>query len=431
MANNENTEEAVALGIDGEEVLRLGAMMMAAGAPAYRVIRAMKRAARALGFTQLDAIVSVSSLVVTIHRGGYFRTIVYKHDSPGIDSSRIEACEHLTHNLPAQITSNELRSRLDDIENHVAKRWPKWLLCFAASFSCGSFALLNGFGFVVAAFVLVAAFAGRAVATEFNHHHVRALGGIMGGATAACLSYWALQAIFHSAGLVDDPHLAAGFVASALFLIPGFPLFTSMIDLSRADIEAGTARFTWAVVQIVTATFALAVVSSLTGLNPENVTPDLHDLNFAIIAVASFVGIAGSAFGFNSSKRMAMAAACVGTVGNVLKFLLMHFGTTIYPAALVGGLVTGLLGGVVAKRLHIPRITTTVPGAVIMVPGAAMVRTMAGINRGDMTMVVNNLTSSSVTVVAIGAGLVLASMLSDRDRGPSHHVALEAPKTAA
>ena len=100
MAQESNSDDSTAgqqaMGVEADAVLRLGLLMVAAGTGGYRVIRAMKRAARAMGFDRLDAEISITSVVCTFHRGVSFRTVVATQPAPAVDASRIEALEHLT-----------------------------------------------------------------------------------------------------------------------------------------------------------------------------------------------------------------------------------------------------------------------------------------------------------------------------------------------
>lgn len=205
-----------------------------------------------------------------------------------------------------------------------------------------------------------------------------------------------------------------------LFLIPGFPLFSALIDLGRFDFDAGLARLTYALTVILAATFTVTMVSWLTDLKPEPAQADFMPEWFLLAAAASLCGIAGFAFLFNSSRRMVLVAACVGTVANLVRLLLVEAGTTAYFAAFVGGLIVGLLGAVASKQVHLPRITTTVPASVIMIPGTAMFRSVYQLNAGDMTQALTFAATAAMVVISIGAGLILARLLTDKDWALGH-----------
>ena len=175
------------------------------------------------------------------------------------------------------------------------------------------------------------------------------------------------------------------------------------------------ARLSYALTVIIAATFTVAMVSWFTELTPIAPPPVPDASWYAAAILASFLGIAGFAFLFNSSRRMVIAAAIVGTVANMVRLGILELGVTSYFAAFVGGTIIGLLGGRVARTMHLPRITTTVPAAVIMIPGAAMFRSVYHLNAGNMDQALSNLATASMVVLSIGCGLIFARLLTDKD----------------
>lgn len=406
----------IRMGYEADVVLRLGMMLMGAGTSGYRVLRGMKRAARALGFDRLDADVGVTQITCTFHRGRDFRTVVAQQHSPAVDASRIEALEDLTHNrLYSGITAEELSAMLDAIESTVIKRWNRWLLACAAAVACASFAVLNYFTVYAVFLVALAAFCGQLTRASLHHKHVHQLGCIVAGGTVASLVYFFTTKAVAATDIANPADFSSGYVAAVLFLIPGFPLFSALIDLARFDFGAGLTRLAYALTVITAATFTVALVSWTTELTPEPGIPSPDPEWYVAAAVASFLGISGFAFLFNSSRRMVLVAASVGTVANIVRLFLISWGATNYVGAFIGGLIVGLLGAVASKSAHLPRITTTVPASVIMIPGTSMFRTVYHLNVGNIDQALNNLAVASMAVAAIGCGLVLARMLTDRD----------------
>ncbi|MDO5032240.1 threonine/serine exporter ThrE family protein [Corynebacterium sp.] len=409
------------MGYEADVVLRLGMMLMGAGTSGYRVLRGMKRAARALGFDRLDANVGVTQITCTFHRGRDFRTVVSQQHSPAVDASRIEALEDLTHrHLYYGMSAEEIDGMLDEIESHVRKRWSGWVLALAAAVACAAFAVLNFFPAYAVALVALAAAGGQATRWWLQRRHVHQLGCIVAAGTVASLLYFFTTELLAALELADPAEFSSGYVAAVLFLVPGFPLFSAIIDLARFDFDSGLSRLTYALTVIVAATFSVAVVSWFTDLEPTPAAAHPRPEWFAAAAVASFVGIAGFAFLFNSSRRMVLVAAAVGTVANMVRLGLIEAGFTHYIAAFIGGLVVGLLGAVAARSAHLPRITTTVPASVIMIPGTSMFRTVYHLNVGDMDQAVSDLATASMAVLAIGCGLILARLLTDKDWALGH-----------
>ena len=421
MAQESNSDDSTAgqqaMGVEADAVLRLGLLMVAAGTGGYRVIRAMKRAARAMGFDRLDAEISITSVVCTFHRGVSFRTVVATQPAPVVDASRIEALEHLTHHLPNRMSANALTMCLDDIVHSVTHRWSRPVLMVAAGAACAAFALLNYFPAEGAAAVAVAAACGQLVRMLLASRHLNQLGVVAVAAATSCLVFYLLNWALPLTHLPDDARaFAAGYIAAVLYLIPGFPLFSSMLDLSRFDITAGLTRLCYAMAVITAATMSVALVSAMTGLSPLSIdAPTPTARWYLLAAVASFVGVGGFALLFNSSRRMVLFAASIGVVANMVRLVMIDAGVQPQYAAYTGGVVVGLLGAVITARTTLPRITMTVPASVIMIPGTAMYRAVHFLNSGDIDQALSNAATAGLIIVWISAGLVTARILTDRD----------------
>ena len=413
------------MGEDADAVLRLGAMIMAAGTGGYRVIRAMKRAARALGFDRGEAVISVNNITCSFHKGELFRTIVVNRDNPAVDASRIEALENLSHHMGSSYTAEELHRELDQIEQRVGKRWPVWVQALAAGLACSGFAVLNHYPFLEAVVVALAAAVGQIVRHSCARRHLNQLGTTAMAAVVASLMYLFMAKGLAMVGIIDSPTFTTGYVASVLFLIPGFPLFSSLLDLSRFDLFSGLSRLCYATTVICTATMAATAVSLITGLQPLPPDPATPNLLWYLEATgATIVGIAGFAILFNSSRRMAITATTIGTVANMVRLVCAEAGLQPQFAAFIGALVVGLLGALLTKRISIPRITITVPASVVMIPGTAIYRTVYYLNSGDIDSGVGTAASASLSILAIGAGLVMARMLTDPDWTFGRHIDL-------
>ena len=421
MAQESNSDDSTAgqqaMGVEADAVLRLGLLMVAAGTGGYRVIRAMKRAARAMGFDRLDAEISITSVVCTFHRGVSFRTVVATQPAPAVDASRIEALEHLTHHLPNRMSANALTMCLDDIVHSVTHRWSRPVLMVAAGAACAAFALLNYFPAEGAVAVAVAAACGQLVRMILASRHLNQLGVVAVAAATSCLVFYLLNWALPLTHLPDDARaFAAGYIAAVLYLIPGFPLFSSMLDLSRFDITAGLTRLCYAMAVITAATMSVALVSAMTGLSPLSIdAPTPTARWYLLAAVASFVGVGGFALLFNSSRRMVLFAASIGVVANMVRLVMIDAGVQPQYAAYTGGVVVGLLGAVITAQTTLPRITMTVPASVIMIPGTAMYRAVHFLNSGDIDQALSNAATAGLIIVWISAGLVTARILTDRD----------------
>nr|WP_250637563.1 threonine/serine exporter family protein [Corynebacterium pseudotuberculosis] len=181
--------------MEADAVIRLGILLMSAGTSGYRVTRAMKQAARALGFDRIDAVVGITQITSTFHRGDNFRTIVARAQSPAVDDSRIEALESLSNSLYRQITAEDLNSALDKIVNNVGSRWSIPVVSLASALACASFAILNHFAVVEALLVAVSAGLGQAVRTVLLQKRIHQLGCVVAAGVVACLTFFAIARI--------------------------------------------------------------------------------------------------------------------------------------------------------------------------------------------------------------------------------------------
>ena len=234
-------------------------------------------------------------------------------------------------------------------------------------------------------------------------------------AAVASLGYLGLVVGLEHLGVVNARH-EVGYVSAVLFLIPGFPLVTAALDLAKFDFSAGIARLTYALMILVSAALSLWAVSSIAGLSPDLTAPiqlaPVALLTFRLIA--SFLGVLGFALLFNSPGRMALTAASIGMIANVVRIELIDVGAVPQAAAAAASLIVGLLAAWWAPRVGVPRITVSVPAVVIMVPGATAYRAIFHLSNGDTTQALAFGVQAALVVTAIAIGLAVARMLTDR-----------------
>ena len=167
---------------------------------------------------------------------------------------------------------------------------------------------------------------------------------------------------------------------------------------------------------LTSAALSLWAVSAVAGLSPD-LSPPVALAPVALVALrlaASFVGVLGFALLFNSPARMALTAASIGMIANVVRIQLVEIGAAPQAGAAAGALLVGLLAAWWAPRVGVPRITVSVPAVVIMVPGAAAYRAVFHLNNGDTTQALAFGFQAGLVIVAIAIGLAVARMLTDK-----------------
>lgn len=404
-------------------VLRVGRLSLASGTGSYRVKASMARVAAALGIDRHQAHVTLTEITTTSHRGRSFRTEVTEVRTVGVNTDRLAELELLAQRVEARapVTVEDVTAEIDRI---TAKPplYPVVLNALWSAIACAAFAFLNNGGLVEVVGAFIGAGLGQGLRRVMLHRGFNQFGVTMLAATLASLSYLGFVETLHTVGLTVNVH-EAGYVAAALFLVPGFPLATGALDLAKLDFSAGVARLTWAVMIFVSAAFAVWAVSIVVGLSPDPPRElALDPASMTLLRLlASFVGVLGFALMFNSPWTMALVAAGVATLPNLLRIeavLLLDWPPQ--AAAAVAAFLVGLLAAWIAPRLNIPRITVYVPAVTIMVPGVPAYRAIYYLSNGDVTQALTYGVSAALVVTALAVGLAVARMCTDREWGFEH-----------
>ncbi len=391
-------------------------MLAGAGTGTYRVKRAMQHLARRVGIDELHAAVTMTSITMTARRGNEFRTVVREISSFGVDAGRIAALERLAKALPRGVSTEEIKRRLNSVDQ-VQRRWPDAQRAVAAGLGCAAFAILNGFSIVAAIAVVIAAGLGQLCRGRLARAHVSPLFVVAACSAVSCLLYLGLIAVSSTLPMLgpSTSTLEAGFVAAVLYLIPGFPLFTALLDIAHLDVVSGSGRLIYSLAVIGTSTGVVWMLSSFAGVVPV-VPPQTSAplwMNAAIWGLASLIGVGGFAILFDARLKMVGLAAMIGAVANLLRLALLSGDVPAQTASFAAGLSIGLLATLAARWGNIPRITVSVPASIIMVPGTALYRAMYYLNAGSINIFLAETTRASLLMVAIGGGLALARFITD------------------
>lgn len=399
------------LTVRSEAAAAVGETLLASGMASYRVKVAMARTARALGLDSFTAIVTFTDITATATMDGRYRTRITRPDHVGVNVDHLHRTVRMVEELPARgTTAAEIYGWLGSIRaRRPLHSGPVAVL--AAAVACAAFAFLNQAGPLEMLAAGLAAGVGQATRRavqrrRWNHLLVTVLAAVV---TSAC--YLLLTQVPVALGLIGPGHLG-GFLASVLFLVPGFPLITGLLDLVRGDYSAGLARLTYAAVIIAGAASAVWSVGLAAGIDPAPsaslVLP--FAVEWPLRALATFAGVLGFAILFNSPWRIALVAASVSVLANSLRFLLTELGAPVQLATLGATALVGVLAYLLARRYRLPRTAISVPAVVIMIPGFAMYGGLALLNAGDLTGGVMLLQEALLTVLAAGMGLALAHL---------------------
>jgi uncharacterized membrane protein YjjP (DUF1212 family) len=413
-------------------VCRVGLLTLSGGTGSWRVREAMNRVARRLHVT---CVVDVSLLGVecTCTEGSESSTLVAGLHTAGVNTERIWAMDELVKYMEspvgANITVGDLHRRMDEIEQRPAN-YSFWQAGLASACACAAFVFLLGGGPVEMGCAFAGAGVGHCLRRVMLARRINQLTSCAAGVAASCITYLVALMLL---GLVMPSAMdhEEGYIGAMLFVIPGFPLITSGLDIAKLDMRSGLERLAYALAIIIVGTLSGWLVASFTPLSPDEFTPLglSWQALFALRLLMSFVGVYGFSVMFNSTPRMCATAGLIGAVANTLRLSLVGYaGMAPEVGALVGALVAGLLASAIHfRRYHgcfqarsskpgrpaFPRITMTVPSIVIMVPGLYMYRAVYYLCAFDVMNTMNWLMRAAMIVVFLPIGLALARVLTD------------------
>jgi uncharacterized membrane protein YjjP (DUF1212 family) len=395
-------------------VLRAGIMMLGAGTSGLRVREVMRAVAETVGLRRIRAQVTFTDITLTVRRRNTFRTQVEEIGAPGVNAHRIALVKEFAEKLPERATVAEVDALLDRIDT-TPRLYPLWLLIPLVALACASVTILTNGGWrevvaVLPASALAFWFHRTLTARQFNH-----LAVVLGSAAVATGLYVGFTRLLDLALGDTSSRMAAGLICAAIFLIPGFPLVTAGLDLTRIDLMAGVPRLTYAAMVLLSMTIGVWAVATVSGVSPDPV-PGLAGDPVAVwlaLLLASFFAVFGWAMMFNTPGRMAVAAGVIALIGNLPRLLLLQAGVKAHVATFIGCFLMGLLCAAAARLFGMEKIIMTVPTLLVSIPGSAALRTLIYFDQSDVVRAVENGVATVLGVIAMIAGLAGARMLTD------------------
>ena len=415
-------------------IMRLGHMLQSCGASAYRIKISMARLATALGADEHHVQVTFGEISSTVYLRPFSRTEISEQRDFGTNAAKLDRLRLFIQNIKPDTPVSEANRPMDRIESYKPE-FNKIANTLAAGFACACFCFLNRGGLIECVLAGVAAGFGQSVrrimmAKKTNHFAVWMTAGFAASLVyigCAVLLETMLQRAYSPAVLATIPPwitadplgFRVGIVSAVLFLVPGFPLITSMLDLVRLDLSAGIPRLVYTLMLIISAGASVWIVS-LTfhwAVDPA-VNPPLegHWLYFAR-TFCSFVASAGFAMLFNSTRRLCVYAGLICALVNPLRFFVVESGFNWQFSVGLEALAIGLLADVISRlsNFNYSRVSLSVPAAVLMVPGVPLYSALVHLNEGNTIGAIASLSEVSVVILAIGIGLSTARMLTDRN----------------
>ncbi|MDY3048933.1 MAG: threonine/serine exporter family protein [Rothia sp. (in: high G+C Gram-positive bacteria)] len=398
-------------------VLKLGLLLMKSGASAYRVKSSMSRLAKAVGLEEHHAQVHFTEISTTAYCDGNFRTEIAETRIKGISAYKIDLLSDFVSSLPERIEPAVANATLTRIEKEKPLYSPL-LLALAAALACAAFAFLNRGGVIECAVVLLAAFAGQILRSTLAHRGLNHMAVWMLCGLLSAGIYVGVMSALIAPGLIADNHLV-GFISSILYLVPGFPLVTGMLEIARMDFSSGISRLTYVALLLGSASFSVWLISLVFSLPLEQAPPP--HLNFWLLLIlqmlASFTAAYGFAMLFSATPLSCAWAGVIAAIVNPGRIWLVEAGWAPHLAIALATFTAGVLSEIVAP-LHarrVSRVSLAVPATVTMVPGVMFYMSMAHFSNGNISEALTSFVQVLLIFAALGMGLALSRLLMDKN----------------
>ncbi|AEB06735.1 protein of unknown function DUF1212 [Coriobacterium glomerans PW2] len=399
-------------------VCRVGLLLLGGGAGSWRVRDSMNSVAQVLGVT-CTANVGLTAIECTcFDASGAFSEVV-NIPAPAINTERIWYMAKFVNEvsvLGKEFSVNEFHGLMDGIE-HRPLSYAPWRISLVVAFACAAFVLLLGGGVLETVCAFFASGLGCATRKIMTDRRITHFGCIGMSVAVACLVYLGCLSAA-SLFIPDAMEHEAGYIGGLLFIVPGFPLITSGLDIAKLDMRSGIERMFYALSAMIVAAMVAWLIATLVHLHPDDFAPSgLGPIQQAgLRAVMSFIGVYGFSFLFNSPRSIALTAAVVGAISNVVRLTLVDY-TFVTPemGALLGATMAGLLASAIGSRTSFPRISITVPSIVIMVPGLYMYRAVYCMGAFQVLQATEWIVRASMILMFLPMGIALARMLTDSE----------------
>ena len=339
--------------------------MLSAGGTAAQARRWMEVLAHQLGFDELSVSLSLRSAAASARRCGERVTMMREVEPPSINASRIGSLEQLARAVKPGMAPEELAAKLTEIET-ATPPYSVASVAAAISVACGAFAFLNGGGALEMTGAAAASGFGQWLRSRLSGGQLNQYGVTLLSAIAAASVYALIEAATLSMDLGLARH-TSGSLSAILYLLPGFPLVTALLDMLQYQALSAVSRFAHAVMIILAAALGFSVVNAVIGFEETFQQPlELTEpLELLLRGVASFASAYAFAMLFNSSPRALFAVGILALGANELRLGLVDAGMMLAPATFFGSLAVGLAAPIVHRYVDEPLIAIAVPGIII------------------------------------------------------------------
>jgi uncharacterized membrane protein YjjP (DUF1212 family) len=393
-----------------EILARAGQMLAEYNESAGAIHRTLNATGRKLTSEDIEVAVSYREIIVRL----------------GDDAPVFKEFRELRYNATAQsrvhrILSDLRRGEIDlaaalELLNHVERDSPphsRWLAALLLGVAAASLAVLLGADFSAAMVVGFATGLGLVARQELARHHFNLLALPLAAAfIGAALGGFAIRLGWTTTPIV--------LIVPSLMLIPGPHLINALLDLIDNYLPMCIARLGLAVGIIIASALGIVLGIELTLSDPPFGEQIIKTGHLTLISDMLLAGVVtcGFAVYYNASWPTIGMAVVGGMAGHGIRFLALEAGCRLEVATFLGCLAVGLISALIARTYKVPVAVVAFAGAVTMMPGTQMYRTLGGFlqlarlgNSAELPTIAGTLGEASQACLVVGAialGLIIA-----------------------
>ena len=397
-------------------IARIGVIMLSCGTPAWRVRNVMTTAAITLGVS-CNAEIGLNAInyTVTGKHDGFSQSISIEGIS--VNTYKLARVEKFIRGFNEKChdySVEGIHCLLDDIQK-TPELHSIPMLTFAAAAACAAFAFLLGAGLEEIICVFIGAAAGQLIRKLLLEKKLSLIISIACAAAVACGVY-ALVMLLARLIFAFPAENGAGYICSVLFLVPGFPFITSVLDLAKLDMRSGIERLVYSSIIMLFATLFAWAAALVFGFEAESLAglslPPV--LLLVLRLIASFIGIYGFSMMFNSTHLMALTAALVGMMPNVLRIMLSrNLGVPGAISAFIGAFLAGMIALIAVRITSFPRASITIPSVIVAVPGFLIYKAIYFFGTGAAEQGLSPLIEALGIILGLALGILFSRFIAD------------------
>jgi uncharacterized membrane protein YjjP (DUF1212 family)/uncharacterized membrane protein YjjB (DUF3815 family) len=388
-----------------EVILKLGAVMLAAGSPTDDVERAMRAAAASLGLERTTAAVSFGMISLTYFPGMAAQpiTAILLVSEQTTDYRRLAAASELVARLRAETVDLESAAAEVDRIGSLETAWPEPFTSLAQALSAAASTVLFGGSAADALATLIIGVMVQPIVVRLDGSGLPPFFRSLIGPLVSSL----LVAVTVAIGAPISPALVL--TGSLLRFLPGASLVAGMRDLIDQSTISGAARLANALLIGAAVASGTAIGIGLAaqfGVHLEIAIPETGALQGAVQVVAAAIACGAWAVRLGEPRFALLTASALGALGWAIYLSFVPIGGL--GATIIAGLTVGAFGRLLARRRDAPIVLWVVPASLPLLPGLLIV---TGMLSADAVAGLLAMTAAVATGLAVGGSIAFGDIV--------------------